>query len=534
MSNGASVSGQVDANKDGSAAVPVEKSVNPEADAPPHQGKSFADLMEEVEEKAEEREYNAEEKRKVEEAMSTNTPKVRKDYNIRRTSDCTWYRKTPRGWDKVSREDIKTYLSRQGVSSKAPKGCDLSHADIVMDDCINYWMVDFAQEIAGYAIPGQYHIGNNIALVTKGGVFYPLKSGDKKYFMDLWNFLEGAFQEKDQLDAFLGWLQQAIRTLRTAKPPKWGHGLALVIIGGSGIGKTSLQLLITLMLAGRATDPKIFFKGDSSFNSQLAENEHWMMSDPGYKGTKAERDAFLSNLKECVANIWKGCHPKGEKQISLPTFSRMTISLNPDPTAMSIIQGMEQGTLEKTLILDFMDGGKFRPNGPGGMNYSDWEEKMEDQLPYFLGWLLNSYQVPPHLFDERYGVRYTNPTHAPKLAAPSAEAQDVEMQEIVRIGVFATSGDKILTTHGLTAGNVYDRLRSIHNPSRDRAIEHPSLRSCTAIGGLMRGWVDRVPEGEWAELNGFKVRRRKLREKRFVYDFEVPSCARLGVEKSAA
>src|SRR4029077_20256948 len=96
-----------------------------------------------------------------------------------------------------------------------------------------------------------------------------------------------------------------------------------------------------------------------------------------------------------------------------------SISLNPDKMAMSILTGMEPGTLEKTLILDFKDGGKYRPDGPGGMRYPEWKEKMEAALPYFLYWLLNSYKLPAALFDSRYGVRYTNPTYASELSAPT-------------------------------------------------------------------------------------------------------------------
>jgi len=537
MSNGASVNGQVDANKDVSEADHSEKSESrtATADAPPKR-KSFGSAMDKLEEQAEAREWDAEQK-----AMIAANPMHKKDFGLRRTEAGEWYLRRGDGrWLKVPIAEVVTHLALQGVSQKPDKDSGLSDVDVVMHQLLDYAVVDFAQEIAGYTGPGEYRIGNNVSLVTKGAVLAPLKNGSKTDFIDLWNFLKHAFPEPDQLDAFLGWVQQAVRTLRASKPPHWAHGVALIIVGESGIGKTSLQHLITAMLAGRATDPKIYFKGDSSFNSQLAENEHWMMSDPGHKGTKAERDAFLSNLKECVANVWMGCHPKGKKEITLPTFRRLTITLNPDPTSMSIVHGMEPGTLEKTLILDLRDAGKFRPDGPGGMNYSDWAELMTDQLPYFLDWLLNEYTVSAKLRDARYGVRYVNPTLAPQLAAPSLKEEDLEKQEIVRNAVFAKTeikvltkiGDKALTktevkdleTEGLTAGDVFDRLRAPSNPSQSRAIQYDSLRNSKAIAGVLRGWLKGAKEGEWVQLNGFCLRWREPAKSKRVYDFAKSGC----------
>jgi hypothetical protein len=276
-------------------------------------------------------------------------------------------------------------------------------------------------------------------------------------------------------------------------------------MGVPGIGKTSLQLLVTLALAGagRATDPKIFFKGDSTFNAQLAENEHWMMSDPGHKGTKAERDSFLGNLKESVANVWMGCHPKGEKEITIPTYRRSTISLNPDKMALAILQGMEPGTLEKTLILNFEDGGKYRPDGEGGMRYGEWQARTEAQLPYFLYWLLNVYRVPESLYDGRYGVRYTNPAMESRLAATTTDEDEIEVKEIVGIGVFTNikpGDDAVLDETGkLTIGEILDRVTSPRSPVAGRARQHPDYfynTNHTRIGNLLAKWSESDPPGE--------------------------------------
>ena len=470
-----------------------------------------------------------------------------KDYGIRRTAKGDWYRRTARGgWARVVREDVTTYLVRRGLSAEVDKDDELSLVDLAMDYCIDYWLVDYAQEIAGYTTPGQYRIGNREALVTRGASLIELKPGtgaDKEEFLDFWLFLGAAFPAPGQLDAFLGWLQQAVQVLRTAKPPSWAHGLALLLIGDPGIGKTSLQHLITLMLAGRATDPKIFFKGDSSFNAQLAENEHWLMSDPGHKGTKAERDSFLANLKESVANVWMGCHPKGEKEITIPTYRRSTISLNPDRVALSILTGMEPGTLEKTLILDFKDGGKYRPDGPGGMRYGEWAERMETALPYFLHWLLNVYKVPAELSDARYGVRYTNPTYAAELAATTVEAADIEVKEIVGIGVFTnlTGPDELNETGPLTVGEVIDRvIHPSRSPVASRARRHPNIfynDNNTRLGNLLSKWAGEPEKTKFYDIPPFAITRHLVPGGKSRYSFRrgpVAEIKRRLAEKEAA
>jgi hypothetical protein len=169
------------------------------------------------------------------------------------------------------------------------------------------------------------------------------------------------------------------------------------------------------------------------------------------------------------------------------------------------------------------------------MRYGEWQERMEAQLPYFLYWLLNVYAVPEALRDARYGVRYTNPTYASELAAPTLEADNIELQEIVRVAIFSKKEDEPLETMGLSTGEVHDRIHALHNFSRPRAALYPELRNSKAIAGLFRKWLGKAAEEEWVDLFGFQLRWRKPRTSYTVYDFHQPVgdvARKLGLERA--
>jgi len=152
------------------------------------------------------------------------------------------------------------------------------------------------------------------------------------------------------------------------------------------------------MLTGRATDPELFFKDKTSFNEQMGEKEHWLMSDPKTTN-RASQEKFLGDIKNFVANVWMPIHPKGGKQVNLKTFRRMTVALNPDNKALEILRDMADSDFDKVMILDFKNAGKWSPDGEafGGLSWEDWEAKMLSELPAFIHWLLNEYRVPEHM-----------------------------------------------------------------------------------------------------------------------------------------
>jgi hypothetical protein len=149
------------------------------------------------------------------------------------------------------------------------------------------------------------------------------------------------------------------------------------------------------------------------------------------------------------------------------------------------------------------------------MDYDNWESAMSSQLPYFLSWLLHEYEIPSELSDARYGVRYTNPTYSTLLSAPTLSDQESEQRNILMVALFREG----VKSDALEAGEVYDKVMAIDNPSRDRAKNYTCFRSSSALSALLRSWVGGV-RGEWVNVGDFRMRYRELRSSRFVFDFQ--------------
>jgi len=376
-----------------------------------------------------------------------------KDYGVRRTTSGEWYvrrvnRKRGVIWSKcTTREDVKHYLQKKhNIYDFGLRG-DMTEADSVIEDVLDNFIVETAGEFAGYLTSGEYEVQNDTVLVVRGAPLIQPVKGDCEFYLECIKrtYSRSHTDEKGnvyrQSDAYLGWAQGAVVTLYNDKPGMWRHGQALIAIGDPGVGKTAFQHVNAEMLGGRKTNPELFFRDRTSFNAQMGEKENWIISDPKAKN-KAEQEKFLGDLKTFVANVWMAIHPKGGKLIDLPTYRRMTVSLNRDNLALRILQNMAASDLDKVIILDFEDAGKYAPDGkdPGGeegLRWNEWAQKMISQLPAFLWYLLNEYEVPAHMYDKRYNVAYHNPEIEPQLAVPSQNEADLELMEIVERGLFS-------------------------------------------------------------------------------------------------
>jgi hypothetical protein len=430
-----------------------------------------------------------------------------------------WYALYGNVWRKVNETQVKDYLGvKHGISDEREDGLP-SLASTIMQNAIENFSVDYAGNFAGYLKVGEYPTTNGKLLITRGRELLAAKKGKHDLVT---NFLQAGFCKENQFNAFCGWMLASVLSLQQPIG-RWNHGQALLMVGDPGTGKSATQIdIIDPMITNHHADAACFLKGESTFNAQLGEAEHWLMSDPR-SSNKKEQDAFLSGMKDGIANVWMFIHPKGKTPIDLPTYRRLTITLNREERALRIVSDLVESEAEKILMLDFEDAGKFAPNGEGGLQYADWKAKIQEQLPAFKYWLLNEFKLPKEMEHPRYGVQYTNPELLKQLAAPTQEEVEANLDGMILDSCFQERTTMInrgiqwvmVDRVELTAGQILDRLTGAQNPARIRAAKLWETQNATRMGNVLSRFHD-----NGGQRNGYTIKRHTTKKDHSVYILE--------------
>jgi hypothetical protein len=147
------------------------------------------------------------------------------------------------------------------------------------------------------------------------------------------------------------------------------------------------------------------------------------------------------------------------KEFYLPVFKRISISLNEEEEAFSIFPLLPDSTLEKLIFLSTAQKPTYTT--PTGANYAQWSHEVQSQLPAFLYYLLNIFEIPMEIRDtkgERYGIQYRNEMIQARVArAPTTEEREMELDDIVRTIVFPLGqGNERLMTNGEFCSAAHD------------------------------------------------------------------------------
>lgn len=331
-------------------------------------------------------------------------------YDGRRGS---YYRKSDEGDFIIQKEGaVRRFLKSLGYSDKKPDDGELSPVGEAMEEIERKFSVHHVGEVAGY-LAGLHLMGNHRVLVTRSPRFITPKKGE-------WNHLKKFMKTllpDDQAEWYFGWLSETIKVLYAGR---YRGGQAVVIAGAAGCGKTLLVSLITEILGGRSGSPLAYLSGETDFNSELAEAEHLVIDDDASDSSPKTRRRLGAKLKGFVAARVHRVHPKGRAAIQLRPFWRLTLLLNSDPTALSVLPQMESA-LEDKISLLMASQGVF----PVAKDDPFFEDRLwgclAGELPEFVHYLLNEHVVRKEWKSARWGVKSYHHAQVLEMMEPPLE-----------------------------------------------------------------------------------------------------------------
>ena len=287
--------------------------------------------------------------------------------------------------------DCKLHLKRLGFYTDTEDNYGLKSGDreLVKSQINNF--VDYAGPLAGHKIGfKELKPSGTRLLVTEETRPVQPKAGDCADFEKFWSELLGS----EQAMVLYAWLKTSHESLneedfRPAPMP--------VFAGPSGCGKSFAQLMITHFLGGRSAKPYRYMIGETAFNADLAQAEHLMIEDEYASSDIRSRRKFGASIKEFTVNTEMSVHAKGRQALTLPTWKRLTCSVNDEPENLMILPPMDNSILDKVILFKCQHA-DLSSNRKAQLN------KFLKQLPAFAHELLK-WQIPVKLRDNRYGVK---------------------------------------------------------------------------------------------------------------------------------
>lgn len=309
-------------------------------------------------------------------------------------------------WISQSEAQLRKRLVQIGFNGTPPKGqqCQLSEIDRALILLQDFKSLTYYGRLAG-AKEGYYERNGVRYLVTEGPRLIEPVYGKFPIITSLVVGLLSAGEREHgdtQWNTFMGWTKTAILALRAGKIQQ---AQALAIAGPRDCGKSLLQLLITELLGGRCAKPASYMMGRSDFNGELFESEHLMLEDEFMSTSIKDRLRLGASIKAMtVSTKVAHCHRKHRQPVNLPVWWRVTISVNDDPEALMVLPPLDDHVADKIIVLRASRFDMPMPTGTLDEKEAFWNT-MVGEIPAFLDWIINEFQIPEELRDpRRYGI----------------------------------------------------------------------------------------------------------------------------------
>lgn len=326
-------------------------------------------------------------------------------------------------WIFESRDDFTQFLrTERGLSDKREKGATYAKTDEAVMFVKNHNHVEGAGSFAFY--PKGLIIQNSRRFLNthKQDALAPASSEAARIAVECgfpWikSFLSEFFSSPVQLDYFISWLAHFYKGCYYRKP---SPGQNVVLVGGTGLGKTFLMRKIIGALVGGFTEAKEWIYGQTTFNSDLFENALWCIDDGGNpKGANGHR-AMSEAFKRLAANDSFYCNEKFRKGSMVSWSGRAMMSCNTDAESIRNLPNMDLSNQEKINLFlvnsERSDGFQFPEDRAATA------EIVARELPFFARFLLD-YVTPEHCRAEsgRFGVAHY---HEPSLLTSANQASN--------------------------------------------------------------------------------------------------------------
>ena len=241
------------------------------------------------------------------------------------------------------------------------------------------------------------HFQSNKILNTDNlQVMQPAPERDPEKCAWLTKFLEQFFA--DGIDYFFAWWKRAyIAALR--KEPLQGQ--CLIIVGGTGKGKSLLSNRIIGGSMGGFADASSYVSGATTFNKELGSKLCWVVDDNTSAANPQDQRKATEINKRIVANPRCEYIAKCKDAVTVPWNGRIIITTNLDAHSLSVIPALDSGNEDK--IMAFLVHPDATSDFPAN---HELETRIEEELPYLLAEMLHGYAIPEKLKGTaRYGVK---------------------------------------------------------------------------------------------------------------------------------
>lgn len=337
-------------------------------------------------------------------------------------------------WLTLKSASYRRILAARGLASKPGKGEDMGEIDLEIV------RVQMENDVARFGLlcgrnAGFYESDGSRILVTEDMNLIQPTPGDAP---TITRVINGLFRNSEseavgnaQIATFLGWLKSSVEALRQGRQQQQQ---ALAICGERDCGKSFVQHhIITPCLAGRAADAVRYFLRGNDFNADLFAAEHLVLDDSRASTKIADRLAFAAKIKQhTVGSTVASLHGKGKDAVTVRPWWRISITCNDDPESLLVLPPLNEDFADKLILLR---ASRFDFPDPitSAVEKEKFEAKLRSEIPAFLDFLLNRYELPEKYVDpRRYNVAtFHHPVIKECLESLSPEAELMELIDLV-------------------------------------------------------------------------------------------------------